>query len=960
MSTTIHPYKGYLNTPFNIYVKGSDEVTFKIVKEGEDKETKQGKLKPKVPFSLKFEKPGNYNINFSDGTDPITLQVIDGYKFGGSSFKNAFIFDECPWVFVVMHDRTYFYNKLSEVGYVEPISPDYIKEISEDYVLFENKGQEEKTLYSLTKQKPVLYLTGKVHFYKEFVIAIQYNQTDKILSIFSLKNNYKLAEEKIMDYSIKENKVFIIDIDNKLKEITLDGDLEIQDILQKHGGTPLFFIEQILIACYDHKYKTLFIYNTEQENLIFSTRINGNLTSINGKRLIDIHERIKAIDNFNLKESSIYDSMIVAEYESYIFYPTSWEVFYTKKSEILKKDQRDNKSKYSIKVELKSCSDLKLNIDLKSEFNRSIITEALICLSNYKESFVRGASYSGSGYSDEGIVYSHKNLIILKKDKEIKYLSKNGYWDKKLEDEFEMSHFARYGVVYQKSTATYRSLRYNIKGKEIREDHFPIDSLVIGEDRILEGGEIWNDKWILNKVSYREAAISPNLKELLYFSNGSWYIKELANDIEQERKILSNIFDDSKYLNVLLSEDGNQILYRNNDLTEVFDYKNNEIISFENLHYIQQTNGIRPLFSRSSSLQPVLVNPQTGQKLSANEMTKYKFISCDNKFYADTQLKDYIEYHNEIRHENITQEEYKKLKHKFLVSPLENNRKERLKDVNELKKQFILSNFDYFHTTYPNLIKDDITGEHWDKKIYDENPSFFINLFITEEGVALIRKTENDEVITKIYLNCILEFINYVAFSMDNRYVAIASYMGHGLFILYDLLEDRKVIEEMPNRAVWNVAFSKAGLLAGYTSDPFTFFVNIENLDNLKKIEETKIVDRNFLTFSPDGQYMALSEQGYVSKYDQFGNERDVWGHRPSSMVEIRKSKNIDKNLIQFNDLSEFNRSNDPKESGIEDTWKRHAVASVSFSNDNKKLMMVGKDGVVIIRNLHLEEDANE
>ena len=195
---------------------------------------------------------------------------------------------------------------------------------------------------------------------------------------------------------------------------------------------------------------------------------------------------------------------------------------------------------------------------------------------------------------------------------------------------------------------------------------------------------------------------------------------------------------------------------------------------------------------------------------------------------------------------------------------------------------------------------------------------------------------------------------------MDNRYVAIASYMGHGLFILYDLLEDRKVIEEMPNRAVWNVAFSKNGLLYGYTSNPFTFFVNIENLDILKKIEDTKIDDRNFLTFSPDGQYMALSEQGYGSKYDQFGNERGIWGHRPSSLVEILKSKNIDKILIQFNNLSEFNRSNDPKESGIEDTWKRHAVASVSFSKDNKKLMMVGEDGVIIIRNLHFEENADE
>lgn len=105
---------------------------------------------------------------------------------------------------------------------------------------------------------------------------------------------------------------------------------------------------------------------------------------------------------------------------------------------------------------------------------------------------------------------------------------------------------------------------------------------------------------------------------------------------------------------------------------------------------------------------------------------------------------------------------------------------------------------------------------------------------------------------------------------------------------------------------------------------------------------------------------MALSEQGYVSKYDQFGNERSQWGHRPSSLVEIRQSVNPKRILMRFNDLSEYNNSNDRHESGIEDTYKRHSVASVSFSNDNKKLMMVGKDGVVIIRNLHLEENADE
>ena len=108
---------------------------------------------------------------------------------------------------------------------------------------------------------------------------------------------------------------------------------------------------------------------------------------------------------------------------------------------------------------------------------------------------------------------------------------------------------------------------------------------------------------------------------------------------------------------------------------------------------------------------------------------------------------------------------------------------------------------------------------------------------------------------------------------------------------------------------------------------------------------------RNFLTFSPDGSLIALSNQGYISKYDINHEERSNWGHQPSTFVEIRNTSEITEEKMVFSDLSEC---------GIADSCKANSVASVSFSNDNKKLMMVGKDGVVIIRNLHLDVHATE
>ena len=71
------------------------------------------------------------------------------------------------------------------------------------------------------------------------------------------------------------------------------------------------------------------------------------------------------------------------------------------------------------------------------------------------------------------------------------------------------------------------------------------------------------------------------------------------------------------------------------------------------------------------------------------------------------------------------------------------------------------------------------------------------------------------------------------------------------------------------------------------------------------------------------------------------------WGHQPSTNVYIHCVNDPDKQIMPtIDDLSD---------AGIADTNKTQSVSSCSFSLDNKKLMMVGKDGTVVIRNLHLD-----
>ena len=116
---TIHPYKGYLNTEFHLYAKGTEDVTYEVFPTNGETVAPitNGVVTPNMPCYIKLSEPGTVRINFSDGTSSDII-VEDGYKFGGSKPKSAFIFDYCPWAFVVMHDRTYFFNRDTEDSYV--------------------------------------------------------------------------------------------------------------------------------------------------------------------------------------------------------------------------------------------------------------------------------------------------------------------------------------------------------------------------------------------------------------------------------------------------------------------------------------------------------------------------------------------------------------------------------------------------------------------------------------------------------------------------------------------------------------------------------------------------------------------------------------------------------------------------------------------------------------------------
>lgn len=955
---TVHPYKGYLNSNFNFYAKGTEDISYNIVSlNNEHKDSIQtGIFSPNIPYSVNIKEAGSYRIDFNDGTSA-NIIVEDGYKFGGSKHKRSFIFDNCPWLFIIMNDRTYFYNKETEVSYVEAISPDKVNIVSADYVIFSNSNQEERTIYSLVDQKPILNVSNIIYHNEEVIL---WWENEEIIS-FSLKNNAYISRISPLQYLIdKENRRLLYVVSQTIFMFNLFDDYQVNELYHCNGKFQAFIDNKYSVYSYnDKQYSYLQVVNHKSSELVKKITIEGSISSVNGQESIDLIERCKAIQNFDISKTEFPEASISACYHDFIFYPCDWDIFYVQRdTNLIKTSSSFQKTE---KIFLKS-TETDLHQTLNRFNNNTIINDSRFVLFNDFESFVKSKNYRAAGYINGDKILIHRDIIVRISDGYILTLNKHGYWNNRIECDYDFSMFEKYGIVKDCKNSFYKSFYHNIKGKDYIWKSNPISHIELGNSIILEGGKIYFNKSDLHQFSINPIAVSPNITQGIIIEDDKVYLLDISSREEIRKQILSDIFDASKYHDVILGEDGSQILYRNSKTTRVTDVISGETFDFGNMSYIQQTNGIRPQFQMFGTLQPRIINPITGQVLDYNLLKQYQFISPNGLLYADTELDDYIEYYWRDNKKLLSKEEYLNICKMYTYPWQKESNFEEHKKIMSLRKKLVIDNFEFLNKKYPVIFKNDKTGEKWEVYVLDKKNKFgvscFIDLFIAKRGIAVIRCTSDGSTFAKINLSKPLWFINYVSFSYDNKFVAIAGRYPNGsgkggLFLIYDL-HNKKVIKEKTNSwAVWLTSFNKKGQVAGYSSEPIAYNALCDNEDTVD-FQEYK--GYNFLTFSPDGKLTALSNQGYVSKICKDGTHRQCWGHRPSSNVYISYSNNMGNIIKMFEDLSQ---------EGIEGcSDKRHnfpkTVASVSFSNDNKRLMMVGNDGVVIIRNLHLEKYANK
>ncbi len=972
MNTSIHPYKGYLNTQFRVFIKGEIPLSFQVY--SADKEGGQavldGVVEPNQPYSINLQSAGEYVIKFEDGSTH-SFRVEDGYRYGGNKLKKAFIFDDCPWAFVIMHDRTYFYNHQTQQSFIEPIAPDEIEEIASGYVIFKSDKQNELTLFSLEQQEPILWVdnisfyTKKVICWEDIIEVDNDNNSELNLALYSLSEQRIIMRVSCDKYSFdKKNNSLFYHSSTQIHKIDLDTFDDTLVHQYKEWQKFLTFVNLHYVVSYANSQSKLYVLDALNAETRGEVPVKGNLAKVNDISLINVGRKSVDFRNFDFETINIPEATIQAQYSEINVYPCDWEInekigckfrtLYAEKLTTLQVSQGKFRNSFS-EIEESSIK------SIETDFSQSITdingtfeaNDNFFHFFNRSESLVIPRLYpSSTSYHKGKQILKVGGTVLIMSDNEVRFLTNRGFWDGQLVGNYDSSYLDTFRLLKNKENNIY----YNLSGSELGKFkcciHSPYEYLKVGDYVVyLDGKYITSSNGPQFLSPLGRMGITITEKEVTLF-------EIRYHKVTKTTQILQDIFETQNYSNVLLGENGQQVIFRDNKQSKMLDLASGTISEFDNLSYINHINGIRPFIRVLETSQAILINPVDGQPINFDLVSEYQFISPDYKLYADKALDKYVEYYDHIQQRLISKEQYQEIYEKFsLMTSHESKRKEIIKN----RKVFVLKHSDFLIDVLRRKGYKERPIEEFHKLLIDEKNIFgtscFVDLFIEKRGVAVIKRIADDEEVARIQLGTPLWFLNYVSFSKGSRYVAIAGRYPNGsnfggLFLVYDLEKQEKIIDSRSSYAVWTTAFTNDDVVAAYTSTPNSFVGHTDDYAPLEDIEEHfkrdkgfNVRDLNFLTFSPDGKFFACSHQGYLCYKKPDGTVRENWGHQPSSLVSIRSAEKPQDEILSLHDLSE---------EGIADTNIKQSVASVSFSNDNSRIMMVGRNGVVIVRNIHL------
>lgn len=927
---SIFPHTAYLNTEIHIVSESVEDIVITNTTTDEKfKLTKEEHRVLKLPAGRHLFKCENKN-----GVQIEEINVENGIKLGGSKLKKTYLFEESPWVVVVMKDRTYFYNRETEREFVEYyLVPEEINTISKNHLLITSKKR--KLIFSLKYMAPIISFHKKLYIDDKYLIIDEtLNKFDSLkrLSIYSYIDNsrrtltcseYSIDSKNKTIYTFENGIIYSFNIENFLKKEILKVDNNFKCFIQ---------CQYVIFENTKYKNKELKLYDLQkrkENNLL--RHYKYPIVSINNK---SINNETNIKENFNtlinLRKDN-YDAIQVNMTLLYLYiYIIDDYIYYITNTSSSFSDNYNNKNIKTKNYYTIQCNttNYKKEIEIDYYTTIEIIEDTLIINHNEEVTVLKNGK--------EIIVF--KNGRLIKTPTKYVYYIRNNNIDYiyNLNNDlihkgiFETNYLATYGVLISKNNGDASHLFYigNKHPYYTRE----ISHISEEDNKLLVFTQ--NNPYPSIHINGREMpflyksidSISKNGLLCLNIDGNKLILSTWDSSLKgfTKKEILSSLYDSNFFSDAYFTNEGSSIVYKKfkEDNYVFFDVFNQQKIEFDNINFIQNSNGYRPLIDFDSYRNPVIIDPVTMQSVPSDYLSQYQFVSPDGNYYVKTDRK--IEYYHKILNKQISKNKYDDLCNEYNYSQYNVERLEkRLKILKrkELIKEHNLTDIDDYIINGPNFV---------DKVVVDIIEYLFV------------KDVKNNKTITIKLGSPPLWFLNYVSFSYNNKYIAIAGRYPNksgksGLFLLYDIIKEVAIYESTQSNAVWITAFSKNGEVCYYTSNPVTYRIDANDISKTKSKR-----NRNFLCFSPSGKYIAMSNQGYKAKSSN-KSQNNMWGHKLSSEIFVHLNNESFEEKYYFNDHGD----------GIKGIGnKANNVAFAAISNDDKKLLSISNDGVIIVRNL--------
>jgi hypothetical protein len=946
------------------------------------------------------------------------IEVKDAFRFGSSEFKKSFLFDDTDYSFFLMKDRLLLYDEKKKILLTENYySPSEIHKVNKNSFLFVTKFgdsingivnlgiynienfsivaellndyQEIKILPEINKVWTYNIRTRKIHCHEisnqtnkyfselksfenfnDFFIDerhqnlyIEYSDSVKVFNLINLNESLEVSKKNnnAIDksgnlFSIENNKLYCTRILSNYKEVVnIDFDINLCDENFIHIGNELKIKDKL---------QDLNVLVQEIKDEIFHS-----LPVSNSYFYFDLPENQRLSESFT--KNKIYSTrggyFLIQEQGERCFNGIAFK----KKQNIWNAEEYTTKNSHFF-VYFLAHDRFEILVDKSSYLIVSDYLDSIITV--YKDS--NQIVLSGN----DSLIFNKEDSIKLFTINEIGYvlIERNGKYSLFRSDNLNEVILKDIEILNPELLEKHKILWYRGKCKNTSNSDYLkafnlencttlfIDNQIFKQlifkgtfdFAFFEKYAISPNKHVFNPVSLEVKDVfegiiesqSEKLNKISSYRNKNIYLS-LYNHENNKYELTQISFEDKSFNESYLSPNGQfLVLNDDNDKYSFYDIEKNKVINFFSGNFLAFRNDGSLIIEENNSRAAKIIDPKSFKDITPPNYIYYRFLSPDGKLYAQVSSK--TRYYHKLSGIELTSEDVRNYRKDLDEPSLFLDFKER-----EQEKIIIKNNKKRIFETYKSKFNELNINDY--KQI---NSSTIVKVRkYTEIGIV------GTNVLTEIEFPEDLSFYNYSAFSFDNKYFGyVGKPSSRGLIQLFkiDFNEFNSTLKvkdtylsRYPKNATWVCGFSKTGYFATYDSAPNTFLINIsENLfsnkttetdlkENLYKSKSNiynsygkwnEIKGKNFLCFSPSGNFLALSEQGYEPL--TLGG----YGHQESNVVQIAHTA-TGKVVDSFTGHGDKIKENIQKK-----------VTFVAFSEDESRIMTLSSDGVVIIRNIEI------